>query len=217
MPRTEEILLMTDSSDDGENKSATSECKNTKFEPFELSDSSDIEADSTGPCGQPLTAPLGAPAPSPCRQPRILWPEAGRFNIVQGDPKLAASIPLQQAWRKQEEEHRGGGVVQDPLEVHREGLVEPRWGEEEQKVFVREFKKKKFHEIAKSLPGKTVKNCVKNYYRMKGRIFEKTLRGKLRFMKKRRAEFDVARWKEERGLAREEERGPAREEGGVGS
>ena len=97
-------------------------------------------------------------------------------------------------------------VVEHPLLLYRAGLGEQAWSEQEQRVFVKEFEENNFEDIAKALPGKTVKDCVRNYYRNKGRIFEVTVkRGvkRMRFMKKRKADFDMGKWEEERGLAME--------------
>lgn len=47
-----------------------------------------------------------------------------------------------------------------------------------------------------------MKDCVKNFYRNKKRIFEKGKgEGRLRLMKKRKAEFNLEEWEEQRGLA----------------
>jgi len=187
-PRRVEIYEVTDSSDE-ENKLAISESIEQKF----------CQNPPPGPSAAPAAPRAAAP---PLRPPRIL---VAGWRFRSGDPSLAATIPLQQALVGPGERHRSE-VVEHPLLLYRAGLGEQAWSEQEQRVFAREFRENNFEDIAKALPGKTVKDCVRNYYRNKGRIFELTVkRGvkRMRPMKERKADFDLGKWEEQRGLAME--------------
>ena len=154
---------------------------------------------------QPLV-PSGEPKATPAatlRQPRLLL--AG-VRCRSGDPGLAAIIPPLQALVEVEERRRAvkerHRVVECPLHLHREGLMgQEEWSEGEQAMFVKKFKNNNFEDIAKAL-GRTVADCVKYYYRNKGRIFETgKVQGRLRLIKERKADFDLGAWEEKMGLA----------------
>ena len=132
-----------------------------RFEIYEETDSSDDEVITSS----------GGPAAPPLQQH---WDVVAGWRFRSGDPSLAAmaTIPLQQVLVGAGERYRGE-VVERPLHLYRAGLVEQGWSEQEQRVFVRKFRKNNFVDIAKALPRKTVKDCVKNFYRNKKRIFEK--------------------------------------------